>query len=249
MLTFDAMRIALATDFGAGPYVGQMQLALSAPLPGLPCIDLIHDLPPFRPDLAAYLLLALVRDVPDGTLYLAIVDPGVGGPRDVLFVEADGNGFIGPDNGLLAIVARRARRCAVHRLAWRPARMSRSFHGRDLMVPLVARLLSGRDIAAARLPPTEMVGAGWPERCARIIYADHYGNLMTGLRVADLQGLSELDVGGERIQRAETFCEVPPGAVFWYENALGLVEFAVNQGRADERLALRVGDSVDLPAP
>ncbi len=72
-------RIALFTDFGAAsPYLGQIRLLLAQALPDLPVIDLISDLTPFRPDLAAYLLPALVRDMPQRTIYLGIVDPGVG---------------------------------------------------------------------------------------------------------------------------------------------------------------------------
>lgn len=76
-----ASRIVLATDFGLGAYVGQMRALLAATLAGRPVIDLIHDLPPFRPDLAAHLLAALMRDLPGGCLNLCIVDPGVGGAR------------------------------------------------------------------------------------------------------------------------------------------------------------------------
>ena len=102
-------RIALVTDFGpGGPYVGQLKLRLSELVPGIPVIDLVSDLTPFRSDLAAYFLPALVRDIPNSTLYLCVVDPGVGGERAALAVLADGNWYVGPDNGLLAVVARRA---------------------------------------------------------------------------------------------------------------------------------------------
>jgi len=95
--------IALVTDFGgASPYLGQMQLRLSGLLPRLPVIDLVSDLAPSRSDLAAYFLPALVRNMPARTLYLCVVDPGVGGERSALAVEADEDWYVGPDNGLPA---------------------------------------------------------------------------------------------------------------------------------------------------
>ena len=86
-LATDIDRIALVTDFGDGPYVGQVHARLSLVAPGIERLDLIHDLPAFRPDLAGYLLPALMRDMPARTLYLCVVDPGVGGPRAGLLVK------------------------------------------------------------------------------------------------------------------------------------------------------------------
>jgi S-adenosylmethionine hydrolase len=238
-------RIALVTDFGpGGPYVGQMRLRLAELAPGTPVVDLVCDLPPFRPDLAAYLLPALVRDVPSGTLYLCVVDPGVGGDRLALSVCADGDLFVGPDNGLLALVARRAADPEVRRVDWRPARLSASFHGRDLFAPVAAVLANGRQPEATRVDLAGMVGSDWPDELPRILYADPYGNLVTGVRSSGLSRQSRVEAGGRALGFARTFCEVPPGEAFWYENAFGMVELAVNQGRADRALGLVPGDPV-----
>jgi S-adenosylmethionine hydrolase len=239
-----AGRVVLATDFGLGPYVGQMRALLAAALPGRPIIDLIHDLPPFRPDLAAYLLPALMRDLPGGCLYLCIVDPGVGGARAALLVEVGGDWLIGPDNGLLALVARRPGG-RVFRLDWRPEWMSDSFHGRDLFVPLAVRGVLGADIGAVPIPSGAITGAEWPDERATIIYRDHYGNLMTGLRCAERGERQSLRVAGRTLPYARTFCEVGVGEAFWYRNAFGLVELAVNQGRADAVLGAAIGDPVE----
>jgi S-adenosylmethionine hydrolase len=236
-------RIALVTDFGgSGPYLGQMKLRLAQLVPEIPVIDLISDLAPFRPDLAAYLLPALVRDMPAATLYLCVVDPGVGGERNALVVEVDGNGFIGPDNGLLGIVARRALDLTVRRVDWRPRNLSASFHGRDLFAPLAAMTCQGKPYAGIQIDLAAIEGSGAPNDLSRIIYADGYGNLMTGVRASLLGRDTQISAAGARLGCARTFCEVPPGTAFWYENALGLVELAVNQGRADEVLGLGAGD-------
>lgn len=239
-------RIALVTDFGgAGPYVGQMKLRLSELAPDTPVVDLVSDLTPFRPDLAAYVLPALVRDMARGTLYVCVVDPGVGGDRQALTIEADdGNVFVGPDNGLFAILARRVADCRVRCVEWRPEELSASFHGRDLFAPVAAMLATGKPLDAREIDSAAMQGMDWPDELYRVTYTDPYGNLMSGIRASCLDRGRVLRVGGHRLAFARTFCEVPPGRPFWYENAFGLVELAVNQGRADRVLGLVPGDMI-----
>lgn len=237
--------IALVTDFGVGgPYVGQLLATLHRRVPGVPVYPLMSDLPPFRPDLAAYLLPALVRDLPKGALYLCVVDPGVGSDRNLLWLNADGNRYLGPDNGMLAIVAKQARKAIWRRMTWQPRQVSASFHGRDILVPAAARLVRGKRLPSRRIGAGVPVGCDWPDVTARILYVDRYGNLMTGLRAAGVGEKARLRVGDELIGRARTFADVAPGAMFWYENSLGLVEIAVNQGAADQRLGLRPGDPI-----
>ncbi len=246
MLSGPAEQIALLTDFGPGPYVGQVRLRLHDLIPDRPVVDLVNDLPAFRPDLSAYLLPCLLRDLPASCLCLCVVDPGVGGARDVLLLDADRHWLIGPDNGLLALVAQRARSPRLWRLGWRPRWMSDSFHARDLFVPLAARILRGEDVQASDSPVNAMHGADWPVESARLVYQDHYGNLMTGLRGDGLSREMRIRAGVHLLSHARTFCEVPVGAGFWYENAFGLVELAVNQGSASQVLALRAGDLVEI---
>ncbi len=240
-------RIALVTDFGGtGPYVGQVKLRLSGLVPQVPVIDLISDLAPFRADLAAYLLPALVRDMPARTLYLCVVDPGVGGERSALAIEADGDWYVGPDNGLLALVARRASQARVLRIDWRPEVLSASFHGRDLFAPVAASLCNGKLPRHTEIDQGALIGNDWPHELAKVIYADRYGNLITGIRAVDLGRDTRLRVSGRDIVYARTFCAVPPGQAFWYEDAFGLVELAVNQGDARRVLRLDLGDRIEL---
>jgi S-adenosyl-L-methionine hydrolase (adenosine-forming) len=240
-------RIALVTDFGlGGPYLGQMHLVLDRAAPSLPVVELVSDLPPFRPDLAAYLLPQLARDVPKGTLYLCVVDPGVGGERGVVALEADGNWYVGPDNGLLAVVGRRATAARWWRVDWRPERLSVSFHGRDLFAPLGARIALGDHTPGTAVAAHEPVGADWPEDLWRVIYRDAYGNLSTGVRAQVVPRETRLLAAGRPLARARTFSSVAVGEAFWYKNSFGLVELAVNQGSAALALGLGPGDPVSL---
>ena len=239
--------IVLFTDFGlAGPYVGQMIAALHAEAPGMPVISLFADAPAQEPELSAYLLAAYVQDFPPDSVFLAVVDPGVGGSRRPLAVRAGGRWFVGPDNGLFAILARRADAIGCGEINWRPERRSASFHGRDLFAPVAALLARGEAPPGDALTADVVLRAGWPDDLARIVYIDHFGNAMTGLRATTLGAETVLAVGVTRLVQAGTFSEVPPGHAFWYENANGLAEIAVNRGRADARLGLALGQAISV---
>ncbi|MEW7980151.1 MAG: SAM-dependent chlorinase/fluorinase [gamma proteobacterium symbiont of Phacoides pectinatus] len=150
----EVRRIALFTDFGPeGICIGQMRAVLADA--GLPVFDLMNDAPAFDPRAGAYLLAALADSLPDGTLYLCVVDPGVGTGRMPLLVRHRGSWFIGPDNGLLSRLDG-----TVQRIDWRPERLSESFHGRDLFAPAAVRLCRGRELAVTPLDPQRLVGFG-----------------------------------------------------------------------------------------
>lgn len=242
-------RIALLTDFGDGPYVGQMRLRLTQLAPSIPAVTLISDLPQFRPDLAAYLLPGLQAGMPPETVYCCVVDPGVGTERDVVLMQCGADWWLAPDNGLLVPLLQRQPSVPLYRLKWRPQTLSATFHGRDVFVPVAALLAAGDLPEAERIEPAQLVGADWPAQCDRICYVDAFGNLMTGLSADSLAGGSELLVAGRRLQAARTFADVATGEAFWYRNAFGLVELAVNQGRADATLGLGLGDAVALHPP
>ncbi len=245
MAKFPSM-IVLFTDFGlSGPYTGQVKAVLAQQAPGVAVIDLFADAPAFDPQLSAYLLAAYAPAFPAGSVFVGVVDPGVGTDRRPLVVEADGRCFVGPDNGLFEIVRRRAADTRTWRIDWRPERLSASFHGRDLFAPVAARLATGQPVARTALPDGGVALPDWPDDLARIVYVDVYGNAMTGLRAAAIPEQATLRIGdGRRVRRGRVFAEVGAGEALWYENANGLAEIAVNRGRADRDLGLRVGDGI-----
>lgn len=240
---------ALFTDFThQGPYLGQLKAALVSGAPAVPVIDLMHDAPPCDPELSAYLLEPVCRSLPAGCCVLAVVDPGVGSARDALLLEADGRWFIGPDNGLLEFVARRACTWRCFRLPPPSGEVSPSFHGRDVFAPVAARLLAdGPDS-----PGCVSIDFPWrdlAEDTPRIIYVDGYGNAWTGIRARMLSDQALLEVNGQTLTRAGTFSDVGRGQAFWYGNSSGLVELAVNRGRASSALEISPGDRVRLVRP
>jgi len=238
------------TDFGlSGPYLGQITAVLLAEAPGVPVLDLFADAPAGEPMLAAYLLAAYADVFPAGCVFLCVVDPGVGSARAALAVEADGRWFVGPDNGLLQIVARRAERLAIREITWRPERLSASFHGRDLFAPVTAMLARGGSPAGNSRALAEIAGNAWPDDLDQIVYIDHFGNAMTGLRASRLTSGTVLAVSGHDLSQRRTFSDTEPGEIFWYENANGLAEIAVNLGRADIELGITPGAQVTIHRP
>jgi S-adenosylmethionine hydrolase len=237
--------IVLFTDFGLeGPYTGQVKAVLYRTAPGVPVIDLFADAPAGKPRAAAYLLAAYEAWFPPDTVFLAVVDPGVGSARVPVTVEAEGRWYVGPDNGLFELVVRRAGSARIWEISWRPETLSASFHGRDLFAPVAAHLARGEHPAHAPRPPEIGRHADWPDDLPEIVYVDKYGNAMTGLRGNLLSREARLAVSGCVLEHARTFSDVPVGEAFWYENSNGLAEIAVNTGRAADALQLEIGSPV-----
>lgn len=241
----DMMPIFLFTDFGSSDlYVGQVRTAVLAHAPEAAVIDLLHDAPAFDIRAGAHLLAALAARTPEDSVIYAVVDPGVGGGREPIAVRADRRWYVGPDNGLLSVVAARAREVAAFPITWRPAFLSASFHGRDLFAPVAAMIARGQtDMLGTARELAVRFGGG---DLAEIIYIDHYGNAMTGLR--GVAAGARLVVGGHRFDHARVFSAVEEGAAFWYENSIGLAEIAANQTNAARRFELLIGDAVGVEA-
>ena len=247
--------IVLFTDFGVtGPYVGQMKAALEMRAPGSRVIDLMHDAPNHNIKASAYLLAALISEFPEGTVFLCVVDPGVGGERKPIVVKVNNQWFVGPDNGLfntVLLLAKNNNKKIEHWVIdWKPERLSSSFHGRDLFAPVAAMLELGAsvpgDAVTAEVLTSNPLPEQWPADLAEIVYIDHFGNAMTGIRGDVLATNQAITVNGYRIGWARTFSDVNLGEGFWTINSSGLVEIAVNQGSAKSDFDLRVGDIVNI---
>ena len=233
--------IVLLTDFGLeGPYIGQVEAVLHQQAPGVPVVNLFSDLCAFDIQAAAYLLPVYSAGFPSGSVFLCVVDPGVGSTRPGVVVQADGRWYVGPNEGLFALLARRARTLECRLLAV-PADASSSFHGRDVFAPAAARLARAGTVEGEPLASSQLERPDWPDDLFRVVYIDHFGNAITGVRAAQLDTGVELQLGERRLKFARTFSDVDAGVAFWYANSSGLVEFAVNRGRADAVLGLKVG--------
>jgi S-adenosylmethionine hydrolase len=239
--------IVLFTDFGwQGPYVGQMKAVLAQRASDQVVTDLMHDAPVFNSRAAAYLLASLVYSFPKDTVFLSVVDPGVGtDKRRPCVLQADGRWYVGPDNGLFNIIAKQATEYKAWVIDWQPESLSDSFHGRDLFAPVAAQLAAGQ-LPAMTETSLAQNPQDWPADLAEIIYLDAFGNAMTGLGGDRISKDAALVINNTRLKYSRVFAEAGKGEPFWYVNSNGLVEIAMNQADAAQALGLEIGTSLQI---
>lgn len=237
--------IVLFTDFGVrDPYVGQVKARLAEHAPTQQVVDLLHEVPNFNPHAGAHLLAAFAPGFPPGSVFLAVVDPGVGTPRDAVVVLAGGRWFVGPDNGLLSVAAARQPDTRLWRITWQPEALSATFHGRDLFALIAADIARG-EFPADKLVPTDKLHVEFDAGdLPRVIYIDHYGNVWTGVRGVPKD--ARVSAAGELFKHSESYGFVGKGEGFWFVNSVGLLELAVNRGSVAEAFGLAVGDPVQV---
>ncbi len=242
--------IVLFTDFGTrDPYVGQVKARIHELAPTQQVVDLLHEAPDFNAHAGAHLIAAFAPNFPPGTVFMCVVDPGVGTERDGVVVTAGGRWFVGPDNGLLSLAAARGADAKVWRISWKPENASSTFHGRDIFAVIAALIAKGEfpnDRLEAKPGLHVEFDAG---DLTRIIYIDHYGNAWTGQRAAGIPQGTRIVAGRAEFRHAQTFGAVGKGEGFWFGNSVGLIELAVNRGSAAVKLDLKVGDTIQVFKP
>jgi S-adenosylmethionine hydrolase len=237
--------IVLFTDFGIrDPYVGQVKARLAEFAPAQPVVDLLHEVPDFNPHAGAHLLASFASAFPPGCVFLAVVDPGVGTPRDAVVLMAGGRWYVGPDNGLLSIVAARYADTRLWRITWQPDELAPSFHGRDLFALVAAEIARG-EFPETKLASIDKLNVEFDAGdLPRVIYIDHFGNAWTGVR--DVPKNARVSAAGELFKHADTFGLVGKGEGFWFINSVGLLELAINRGNAAAAYDLKVGNPVQV---
>ena len=242
--------IVLFTDFGSqDPYVGQVKARLLEAAPAQQIVDLLHEAPAYNAHAGAHLLAAFSPTFPPGTVFLAVVDPGVGTVRDAIVMLTGGQWFVGPDNGLMSIVAARNRESRIWRVTWQPDVLSPTFHGRDLFAVIAAEIARG-DFPTAKLTAITQLSVVFDaEDLASVIYIDHFGNAWTGIRGAEVPRTARITAKSASFEHSESFGFVERGKGFWFVNSVGLVELAINRGHAAQQFGLAVGDLVQISRP
>ena len=244
--------ITLLTDFGTtDAYVAEMKGRLLSLAPEARLVDVSHTLAPGDVRAAAYIIGRVWRQFPEGTVHLAVVDPGVGTDRKALAVAAHDHFFIGPDNGILSSVIRDAKVSVVALPI--PDGVSSTFHGRDVFAPAAAALARG-----AALAQIGEVFGGVPIRIAtrepyhegktligEVIYVDRFGTLVTNFNADNLPNYASVEIEGVEIGRLRrTYCDVATGGLVAYLGSGGDVEIAVRDGSAARRFGIGVGGKV-----
>ncbi len=260
--------ITLITDFGTqDAYVGIMKGVIAAIAPQVPCIDLTHAVPPQSIQAAHFHLLTAYPYFPLDTVYLVVVDPGVGGDRRAVAVQFPQGTVVCPDNGLLTGLLHRHPQDSIEAVelsdpdCWRSPQPSATFHGRDIFAPVAARLAAGMPLAQVGHPisPTSLVQRRGllPERGPQgvIQHIDRFGNLISTLPAAIVEAGAVgpgavLQIGDRRIPFGATYSSALPGQLIAIVGSHGWVEVAANGARASDILRAEVGQAVAIePQP
>ena len=174
-----------------------MKSVINRLAPDVPVIDLMHDVPAHDVRSAAYLLAALFRGLPAETVFVAVVDPGVGSDeREPVVVRAEGRWFVGPGNGLFSAIVGQAVSAEAWTITWRPERASASFHGRDIFAPVAVQIALGQRRPGRPCELSNAVQLDWPLDLAQVIYIDRFGNAITGTRASSLSGNDVIEIDG-----------------------------------------------------
>jgi S-adenosylmethionine hydrolase len=253
--------ITFLSDYGLqDEFVGVCHGVMARVAPGARIIDLTHGIP--RHDVTAG-ALALGRALPftPPGVHLAVVDPGVGGPRRgvALRCAEDDRLLVGPDNGLLLLAADRfggvAQAVDLERSPWALEHVSATFHGRDVFAPVAAHLAAGAPLeeAGASIDPAGLVTLDLPQArmqgatlVAHVLAFDAFGNVLLDAGASHLGPRETVSVGGRRAAVARTFGDVASGALVLYEDSSGKLALAVNGGSARDELGLAAGDEVRI---
>ena len=246
------MRIALLTDFGTrDPYVAAMKGVLASQTAAV-VHDLSHDIAPFDVLGAAWFLSTIVRYWPAGTIFVCVVDPGVGTARNIVALESDGRVFLAPDNGLLTFVGDGVAHAVTNESFFLPER-SNTFHGRDRFAPVAAAIANGTPIASLgpRIENLQRLRYEPPSYGTvvrgTIVAVDRFGNAITDVERAKIPFEPfALRVRDHVIDRVESnYGNAAPGA-FLITGSTGCIEISVANASAAERLQLRRLERVEL---
>ena len=252
--------VTLTTDFGLGsPYVAELKGAVLSIRPQAVIVDVVHTIAPQDVVEGAMALRQVASAFPPRTVHVAVVDPGVGSDRSILLAEVCGAYYVAPDNGLLSLVLEDASTSKLYQIdkpdTWRHP-VSATFHGRDIMAPVAARLAAGDQPDALASPlrrgpvlldfPRAQIDDRVVE--GEITMVDSFGNLLTNIRSDHIERGSMPDlriiVDRRELPVVRTYSDALPGEVVGLVGSGGWLEIAVVGGNAAQKLGGKRGQAV-----
>jgi S-adenosylmethionine hydrolase len=252
--------IALLTDFGLGnPYVAAMKGRILSIHPRAIITDISHSVAPFNVNEAAYILWGACRNFPKGTIFVTVVDPGVGGSRKILLAESAHYKFIVPDNGVLRFVQdslpiKQTREIKNEKYFAKP--VSHTFHGRDIFAPVAAHLACG--LSPKKLGPiikpnhSNMTGiyalSSKPGRYqSEIIHIDAFGNIITNVLLKRKSPEISVTIGKTTIVRYfDTYIKAPEKIPFILTGSSQLLEVSIKNGSAAQLLRAKPNQKITI---
>lgn len=252
--------IVFLSDFGLkDEYVGVVKGVISSINPQVRIVDLCHHIPAQNVSWAGLVLYKSYRYFPPNTIFLSVVDPGVGSERRVIILQADDYCFLAPDNGLLTLIYRNLKvrklvQVQIEKFSLKP--LSSTFQARDVFAPISAYLSKGKPLSSfgPEIEEIELIDYLWPEFgtqevLARVIHIDGFGNLITNLERKEFQKLGwqevEITIKEKRIDGiASCYSEGRDLVAVW--ESRDLLEIAVPKGSAAQKLKVGLGEGVRL---
>lgn len=250
--------LTLTTDFGLSDhYVGVMKGVILGICPDAQIVDISHQVSRYAIGEGAFTIAQAYRYFPPGTVHVAVVDPGVGSPRRPIVVEAAGQLFVGPDNGVFGMIfagEKHEVRLIRNRRYFREP-VSHTFHGRDIFAPVAAHLASG--VAPSRMgkviadyvrPPFERPRqTGARTWTGQILNVDRFGNVITNFHADDFPALEQISIGRGKARRlVRSYTEAGAGELVAIAGSSGYLEVSVNQGSAAEKIGCRAGGACHI---
>jgi len=234
--------VTFLSDFGTkDAYVAQVKAVILSRAPWARIVDITHDVDPFDIVSAGWLLFTSHGFFPEGTVHLAVVDPGVGTDRAVLAVHKGAHTFVGPNNGIFSFLYPAD---DVLKVAWRPlGPISSTFHGRDVFAPIVARILTEgvHDLPAEPCPEPVRFDTVSP----MVVHVDRFGNMVTNIRPEHLGPGKAVVVNGVMVDGLYgTYAEIPQGRLGLVTGSAGTIEIASPLTRASDIVRAGPGHKV-----
>ncbi|MCW4006540.1 MAG: S-adenosyl-l-methionine hydroxide adenosyltransferase family protein [Candidatus Bathyarchaeota archaeon] len=255
--------ITLTTDFGLkDPYAAQLKAVILTLCPKATIVDTTHQIEKFNIRNGAYTLSCAAPYFPQGTIHVAVVDPGVGTQRRPIIIQTKKGFFVGPDNGLLLLAAKPQTIIAAHQITnpkFTLPHVCSTFHGRDIFAPAAAHLANGvaidtfgEKIAIDELetPTFASVAVQETRVMGEVLHVDGFGNVITNVYPVDVKSLNvdlfavELPCAQLKLGFSKTYGDVEPKQPLLLVGSHGYLEIALNQGSTADKLQIRVGDKI-----
>ncbi len=248
--------IALLTDFGTKDnFTGIMKGIISCINPDAKMIDLTHNILPQDIFEGAFSLFQSYKYFPQNTVFLCVVDPGVGSSRKGIIVVTSKYRFVGPDNGLLSLAAKESMNCSIYEISnskYMLENISNTFHARDIFAPVAAYLSKGispelignriKNMIELSIPQINYTGSHIE---GKVIHMDKFGNLITNIQNSFSDNIKRIRVKSTSIKRINSsYSQGEPGKAIALKGSTGFIEIAVNSGNAKEKLNVDKGETI-----
>ncbi len=246
--------VALLTDFGCRDgYVAAMKAVILKEHRDVLFVDISHEIPHFSIESGAYILKSVFDFFPEYTIFVVVIDPGVGTSRKGVIISADNKYLIGPDNGIFSWIASDYSHNAY--TLENPKLFSRTisptFHGRDIFAHAAVHIINGVKLTSFG-PETNLTIADWinPELShngylARVIHVDNFGNIVTNIQKNYLsESFSHIIIRGQKLPLVNTYGNVRAGSLCALWGSSDHLEISVNQGSAADVLNISIGDNL-----